>query len=108
MRFIGRPALGAGYDDFVSQLLGATVNAGRVALSVQAVLGAYRRDVEWNPHFWYDTPRVPRVAAAIEAALACLLRGSRPAAVLPSALSSIVTARCAAATSSAPFHRLDR
>ena len=27
-------ANGAGYDDFVSQLLAATVNAGRVALSV--------------------------------------------------------------------------
>ena len=63
-------ANGAGYDDFVSQLLAATVNAGRVALSVQAVLGAYGPDV--NPHFWYDIPRVPRVAAAIEAALARL------------------------------------
>ena len=63
-------ANGAGYDDFMSQLLGATVNAGRVALSVQAVLGAYGPDV--NPHFWYDIPWVPRVAAAIEAALARL------------------------------------
>jgi zinc/manganese transport system substrate-binding protein len=66
-------ANGAGYDDFMSQLLAATVNAGRVALSVQAVLGAYRPDV--NPHFWYDIPRVPRVAAAIEAALARLEPG---------------------------------
>jgi len=63
-------ANGAAYDDFMSQLLAATVNAGRVALSVQAVLGAYGPDV--NPHFWYDIPRVPRVAAAIEAALARL------------------------------------
>ena len=47
-------ANGAGYDDFMSQLLAATVNAGRVALSVQAVLGAYRPDV--NPLFWYDIP----------------------------------------------------
>ena len=54
----------------MSQLLGATVNAGRVALSVQAVLGAYGPGV--NPHFWYDIPRVPHVAAAIEAALARL------------------------------------
>jgi len=61
---------GAGYDGFMSQLLAATVNAGRVALPVQAVLGAYGPDV--NPHFWYDIPRVPRVAAAIEAALARL------------------------------------
>ena len=63
-------ANGAGYDDFMSQLVGATANAGRVVLSVQAVLGAYGPDV--NPHFWYDIPRVPRVAAAIEAALARL------------------------------------
>src|SRR5487761_1401534 len=63
-------ANGAGYDDFVSQLLGATRNSGRVVVTVQAVLGAYGPDV--NPHFWYDIPRVPRVAAAIEAALARL------------------------------------
>ena len=34
------------------------------------VLGSYGPDV--NPHFWYDVPRVPRVASAIEAALARL------------------------------------
>jgi zinc/manganese transport system substrate-binding protein len=68
-------ARGAGYDDFMSQLLGATVNAGRVALSVQAVLGAYGPDA--NPHFWYDIPRVPQVAADIEAALARLDPGER-------------------------------
>jgi len=34
-------ANGAGYDEFMCQLLGATINAGRVALSVQEVPGAY-------------------------------------------------------------------
>lgn len=63
-------ANGAGYDDFVSQLLGATRNTGRVVVTVQEVLGASGPDV--NPHFWYDIPRVPQVAAAIEAALARL------------------------------------
>jgi zinc/manganese transport system substrate-binding protein len=63
-------ANGAGYDDFVSQLLGATRNSGRVVVTVQAVLGANGPDV--NPHFWYDIPRVPQVAAAIESALARL------------------------------------
>jgi zinc/manganese transport system substrate-binding protein len=63
-------ANGAGYDLFMFQLLGVTVNAGRATLSVQAVLGAYGPDV--NPHFWYDIPRMPQVAAAIEAALARL------------------------------------
>ncbi len=61
---------GAGYDDFLSQLLGATRHPGRVVLSVQNVLGANGPDV--NPHFWYDIPRVPEVARAIEAALARL------------------------------------
>jgi zinc/manganese transport system substrate-binding protein len=61
---------GAGYDTFLSQLLGATTHPGRVVISVQHVLGASGPDV--NPHFWYDIPRVPRVAAVIEAALARL------------------------------------
>jgi len=60
-------ANGAGYDDFVSQLLGATRNSGRVVVTAQEVLGASGPDV--NPHFWYEIPRVPQVAAAIEAAL---------------------------------------
>jgi zinc/manganese transport system substrate-binding protein len=61
---------GAGYDTFLSQLLGATTHLGRVVVSVQRVLGATGPAV--NPHFWYDIPRVPRVAAAVEAALARL------------------------------------
>jgi len=63
-------ANGAGYDHFLFELIGATTNAGRIVVTVQAVLGMYGPDV--NPHFWYDIPRVPRVAAAIEAALARL------------------------------------
>jgi zinc/manganese transport system substrate-binding protein len=61
---------GAGYDAFLSQLLGATSHRGRIVVSVQGVLGANGPGV--NPHLWYDLPRVPRVAAAIEAALARL------------------------------------
>lgn len=67
---------GAGYDDFLTQLLGATRNSGRVVVTVQAVLGMHGPDV--NPHFWYDIPRVPQVAAAIEAALARLDPPGRP------------------------------
>lgn len=63
-------ANGAGYDAFLSQLLGATSHPGRIVISVQRVLGANGPAV--NPHFWYDVPRVPLVAAAIEAALAGL------------------------------------
>jgi zinc/manganese transport system substrate-binding protein len=58
---------GAGYDTFLSQLLGATTHLGRVVISVQHVLGASGPDV--NPHFWYDIPQVPRVAAVVEATL---------------------------------------
>jgi zinc/manganese transport system substrate-binding protein len=61
---------GAGYDTFVPQLLSATRHPGRIVVSAQRVLGRTGTDV--NPHFWYDIPRVPQVAQAIEAALARL------------------------------------
>jgi zinc/manganese transport system substrate-binding protein len=57
---------GAGYDGWMSSLLGAdsgsatVVNAGNVL----HVTGS-----DPNPHLWYDIPKVPRVAAAISAAL---------------------------------------
>jgi zinc/manganese transport system substrate-binding protein len=57
---------GAGYDGWMSSLLGAdsgnptVVNAGEVL----HVTGG-----DPNPHLWYDIPRVPKVAAAIAAAL---------------------------------------
>ncbi|HUZ19917.1 MAG TPA: zinc ABC transporter substrate-binding protein [Acidimicrobiales bacterium] len=63
-------ANGAGYDTWLSQLLGATRHAGRVVVTVQDVLGMTGSDV--NPHFWYDIPQVPKVAGAIAAALAGL------------------------------------
>ena len=59
---------GAGYDDFVTKLLSATSNRGRVVLTVAEVLHATGTDV--NPHLWYDLPRVPDVARAIESELA--------------------------------------
>jgi zinc/manganese transport system substrate-binding protein len=58
---------GAGYDGWMSSLLGADsgsatiVNAGHVL----HVTGS-----DPNPHLWYDIPQVPKVAAAISAALA--------------------------------------
>ena len=57
---------GAGYDGWMSSLLNAdgghptVVNAARV-------LGVTGGDP--NPHLWYDIPKVPKVAAAISAAL---------------------------------------
>jgi zinc/manganese transport system substrate-binding protein len=59
---------GAGYDDFLERLVGAVGGPGRTVITVQKVLGV--RDPGANPHFWYDVPRVPSVAAAIQAALA--------------------------------------
>src|SRR5690348_12582480 len=56
---------GAGYDDFLSKLLNATSGPNRAVITVQDVVGRPGSDV--NPHFWYDIPRVPRVASAIDA-----------------------------------------
>ena len=58
---------GVGYDTFMGDLLGAS-GAHPTVVSAQAVLGANGADA--NPHLWYDVPRVPAVAAAIERALA--------------------------------------
>ncbi len=61
---------GAGYDTWLAQLLGATTHQGRLVVNVQGILGKTGSDV--NPHFWYDIPKVPEVARAIEGALAKL------------------------------------
>jgi len=57
---------GAGYDPWMGSLLSADGGRPRVvnAASVLHVGGS-----DPNPHLWYDLPRVPRVAAAIAAAL---------------------------------------
>jgi zinc/manganese transport system substrate-binding protein len=57
---------GAGYDGWMSSLLNADGGHPTVvnAASVLAVTGS-----DPNPHLWYDIPKVPKVAAAISAAL---------------------------------------
>ncbi len=57
---------GAGYDTWMSSLLGANGGSPRIvnAAKVLHVTGS-----DPNPHLWYDIPRVPAVAAAISAAL---------------------------------------
>ena len=57
---------GAGYDDFMNRLLGASGTHPTV-VSVQKVMGA--GGANQNPHFWYDIEKVPAVAGAIERAL---------------------------------------
>ncbi len=68
---------GAGYDDFMNRLLGASSGTGRRVLNVADVLGAHGADP--NPHFWYDVLRVTTVAYAIERALARADPRDRPA-----------------------------
>jgi zinc/manganese transport system substrate-binding protein len=58
---------GLGYDDFVDKLLSNTSHSGRAVLSVADTLGVTGHDA--NPHLWYDLPRIPAVARAIEIAL---------------------------------------
>jgi zinc/manganese transport system substrate-binding protein len=58
---------GAGYDDFMSQLLGAAGHRGQRVVTVASVL--HVRGADPNPHLWYEVDAVPTVAAAIEAAL---------------------------------------
>jgi zinc/manganese transport system substrate-binding protein len=57
---------GAGYDTWMGSLLSADGGQPHIvnAASVLHVGGS-----DPNPHLWYDLPRVPRVAAAIAAAL---------------------------------------
>lgn len=54
---------GLGYDDFMAKLLSASPRSGRVVLSVQKILDI--TDSDANPHVWYDTERLPEVAAAV-------------------------------------------
>lgn len=59
---------GADYDYWLTQLVTATSHPGRRVVKVSRVLHLTGATV--NPHFWYDVPKIPKVAAAIEAALA--------------------------------------
>jgi zinc/manganese transport system substrate-binding protein len=59
---------GVGYDDAIDKLLSVTSNRDRTVVSIQKVLGVTGGDA--NPHLWYDLPRIPEVAHAIESALA--------------------------------------
>jgi zinc/manganese transport system substrate-binding protein len=56
---------GLGYDDFMNDL----ENAGGGHPAVVSAQRALGLPAGANPHAWYDVPRVPAVAGAIEAAL---------------------------------------
>jgi zinc/manganese transport system substrate-binding protein len=59
---------GLGYDAFMSKLESAAPSSKRLVVTIADALGVHGADA--NPHLWYDVPRLPRVAAAIAAALA--------------------------------------
>jgi zinc/manganese transport system substrate-binding protein len=59
---------GLGYDTFVDRLEAASPKRGRIQLTIAHVLGL--SGARTNPHVWYDVPALPRIATAIESALA--------------------------------------
>jgi zinc/manganese transport system substrate-binding protein len=58
---------GLGYDAFMTKLENAAPSSSRVTVTVADALGVHGGGA--NPHLWYDVPRLPRIAAAIERAL---------------------------------------
>jgi len=58
---------GLGYDAFIDRLLSAAPSSDRSVVTVADVLRV--RGADANPHLWYDIPRMPAVATAIERAL---------------------------------------
>ena len=57
---------GLGYDGFMDKLLAASPNPDRVVIDVQQLLGLADGV---NAHIWYEPGTMPRVAAAVTAAL---------------------------------------
>ena len=56
---------GAGYDPWMTKLLQASLNRGRIVIDVAALTGKTPGD---NPHLWYDPATMPKVARALAAA----------------------------------------
>jgi zinc/manganese transport system substrate-binding protein len=59
---------GLGYDAFMSRLERSAPSSNRTVVTISDVLGIHGHDA--NPHLWYDVPELPKIAAAIEQALA--------------------------------------
>jgi zinc/manganese transport system substrate-binding protein len=58
---------GAGYDGWMDRLLAASPAPGRAVISAAVLMQA---GPAANPHLWYDPATMPRVAAALETAMA--------------------------------------
>jgi zinc/manganese transport system substrate-binding protein len=61
---------GIGYDDFMNSIESASPNSGRTVVNVQQLLKL--PDSTPNPHLWYDTATMPKVAVAIAADLSAI------------------------------------
>ena len=59
---------GLDYDSFMSRLERSAPSDNRTVVTIGDVLGIPGPDA--NPHLWYDVPALPKIAAAIEQALA--------------------------------------
>jgi zinc/manganese transport system substrate-binding protein len=59
---------GLGYDAFMSRLESSAPSSNRAVVTISDVLGVHGHDA--NPHLWYDVPELPKIATAIEQALA--------------------------------------
>jgi zinc/manganese transport system substrate-binding protein len=59
---------GLGYDAFMTRLEDAAPSTSRAVVTMADVLGVHGDD--GNPHFWFDVPRLDRIAGAIAAAFA--------------------------------------
>jgi zinc/manganese transport system substrate-binding protein len=59
---------GAGYDAWMTKLEDASPSGSRIVVTVADALGVHGSNA--NPHVWYDVAKLPRIAGAIEHALA--------------------------------------
>ncbi len=59
---------GLDYDSFMTRLERAAPSSDRKVVTIADILGV--RGAHANPHLWYDVPSLPRIATAIERALA--------------------------------------
>ena len=59
---------GLGYDAWMSKLVDASPSKSRAVVTIADALGVHGGHA--NPHVWYDVARLPRIADAIEHALA--------------------------------------
>jgi len=59
---------GLDYDSFMTRLERAAPSGDRTVVTIADVLSV--RGADANPHLWYDVPSLPRIATAIERALA--------------------------------------